>query len=406
MNWKGGKKYIIANNINLLLQEAVELNILNLDNVLTEVMSKKIEYIERIHPYTITPPKDSKHRWQTYYLLNGKRVSMRAKSKEALLQKLILYYAQQTDSKKITFASTYNEWLEYKKPLTSSTNTLTRYKQRYSKYLETSCINFVPIRELDDLILEKELNRIVKENQLSRKEWVNLKTILRGVFSYALRKRYITQNPLEDVNILVKFKQVSRKPAIELTFNTEEKLALEKYLDTKYHENEDLSFLAIKMNLNLGLRVGELVALKWTDIISNKELHVVREEVRNQETGIYSVVEHTKTNTDRFVYLVPKVQKMLELIPRESGFIFSRNGNRITSRQISYVLEKYAQVNGIKVKSTHKMRRTYASTLAANNVPLECIREQLGHSSLLTTMGYIHNPLTKEETYNLLKEAL
>jgi hypothetical protein len=181
---------------------------------------------------------------------------------------------------------------------------------------------------------------------------------------------------------------------------------LEKYLDTKYHENEDLSFLAIKMNLNLGLRVGELVALKWTDIISNKELHVVREEVRNQETGIYSVVEHTKTNTDRFVYLVPKVQKMLELIPRESGFIFSRNGNRITSRQISYVLEKYAQVNGIKVKSTHKMRRTYASTLAANNVPLECIREQLGHSSLLTTMGYIHNPLTKEETYNLLKEAL
>ena len=151
--------------------------------------------------------------------------------------------------------------------------------------------------------------------------------------------------------------------------------------------------------------MGELVALKWEDI-SDNELHVVREEVRNQETGIYNVVEHTKTHTDRFVFIVPKVQKLLALISKESDYIFTRNCNRLTSRQISYVLEKYANDNGLKVKSTHKIRRTYASTLASKNVPLECIREQLGHSSLLTTIGYIHNSLTKEETYNLLKESL
>ena len=42
----------------------------------------------------------------------------------------------------------------------------------------------------------------------------------------------------------------------------------------------------------------------------------------------------------------------------------------------------------------------------ANGVPIDFIREQLGHSSLSTTYGYIYNPLTEEETYNMLTRAL
>lgn len=47
-----------------------------------------------------------------------------------------------------------------------------------------------------------------------------------------------------------------------------------------------------------------------------------------------------------------------------------------------------------------------ASRLNANGVPLDCIREQLGHSSLSTTLGYIYNPLMEKETYNLISKAL
>jgi len=83
-----------------------------------------------------------------------------------------------------------------------------------------------------------------------------------------------------------------------------------------------------------------------------------------------------------------------------------RNGERITARQIAYVLEKFAERQGVTTKSTHKMRKTYASNLNASGVPLDCIREMLGHSSLLTTLGYIYNPLTESETYNLIEKAL
>ena len=52
------------------------------------------------------------------------------------------------------------------------------------------------------------------------------------------------------------------------------------------------------------------------------------------------------------------------------------------------------------------MRKTYASMCDARGVPTDFIREQLGHSSLSTTYGYIYNPLTEEETYGALVRAL
>ena len=52
------------------------------------------------------------------------------------------------------------------------------------------------------------------------------------------------------------------------------------------------------------------------------------------------------------------------------------------------------------------MRKTYASNLNAHGVPLDSIRELLGHTNLQTTLGYIYNPLTEKETYNLISQAL
>ena len=52
------------------------------------------------------------------------------------------------------------------------------------------------------------------------------------------------------------------------------------------------------------------------------------------------------------------------------------------------------------------MRKTYASNLNASGVPVDEIRELLGHSNLSTTMGYLYNPLTEKETYERIKAAL
>lgn len=390
-----------------LLKEVIDYGIIDADSVLDMLMSNKREQILKIHPYAITPPTSEDGRWQTTYKeANGKRRNIKAPSKEALLDKLIPFYFSNPHADKMTFHVLYEEWLEYKQTVTNSPNTIKRHEQHYRKYFESSVLHEKKLKQLDELLLEKECNRIVKGYNLSRKEWGNVKTILNGMFAYAVRKKYLTENPMENVKILVKFKQIVKKTGKTETYNSDELKSLNQYLDRMYAETLDTSFLAVKLNFLLGLRVGELVALKWEDYSDMNHLHIVREEVRNQNTNTYEVVEHTKTNSDRFVVLVPKAINILQKVKRSSDYIFTRNGERLTSRQVAYVLEKYAERQGVAIKSTHKMRKTYASNLNASGVPLDCIRELLGHSNLNTTLGYIYNPLTEKETYNLIAKAL
>ncbi|MCM1302887.1 MAG: tyrosine-type recombinase/integrase [Lachnospiraceae bacterium] len=323
-----------------------------------------------------------------------------------MLEKLAALYLSGSDIDNLTFHDLYGEWLGFKATITNSPNTLKRHQQHYKKYILSSALHGMKLKKIDELLLEKECNRIVKDFNLSKKEWCNVKTILAGMYVYALRKGYLQGNPMDKVQIHVKYRQVVRKTGKTETFNTEELAALNRYLDQMYAETGDTIFLAVRVNFLLGLRVGELTALKWSDWQGGKSLHVVREEVRDQTANRYEVVEHTKTNSDRFVVLVPHAVSILQKIPRQGDFIFMRDGERITSRQVAYVLEKYAERQGISTKSTHKMRKTYASNLNASGVPLDCIREQLGHNNLSTTLGYIYNPLTENQTYDLMTNAL
>lgn len=398
------------NNKNMsifLLKEALDCGIINADSVLDMLMSTKREQIRKIHTYAITPPAKEGGRWQTCYKgADGKRKNIKAQTEEELLDKLIPLYFQNSHIDKLTFYELYEEWLEYKQTVTNSPNTIKRHKQHYKKYFEPSSLHNKKIKRIDELLLESECNRIVREFNLTRKEWGNIKTILNGMFEYAIRKKYLTENPMDKVQILVKFKQVVRKTGKTETYNSDELKDLNQYLDRMYTETGDTAFLAVKLNFLLGLRVGELVALKWEDYCNSNHLHIVREEVRNQVTNQYEVVEHTKTNRDRFVVLVPKAIHILQKVEHTGDYIFIRDGKRLTSRQIAYVLEKYAERQGLSTKSTHKMRKTFASNLNASGVPLDCIRELLGHSNLNTTLGYIYNPLTEQETYDLISKAL
>lgn len=390
-----------------LLKEAIECGILNSDSVLDIIMSSKKEQIKKMHPYAITPPSKDGGRWQTWYKgTDGKRKNIKAQTEEELLDKLVPLYFQNSYIDKLTFHKLYEEWLEYKKTVTNSPNTIKRHTQHYSKYFEPSCLHTTKIKQVNELLLESECNRIVKDFNLSRKEWGNIKTILNGMFQYAVRKKYLSENPMEKIQIHIKFKQIVRKTGKTETYNTDELKDLNQYLDRMYTETGDTAFLAVKLNFLLGLRVGELVALKWEDLSDENHLHIVREEVRNQITNQCEVVEHTKTNCDRFVVLVPKAINLLQKIEHTGNYIFMRKGERIRARQIAYVLEKYAERQGIATKSTHKMRKTYASNLNAKGVPLDSIRELLGHSNPNTTLGYILNPLTEKETYDLITKAL
>jgi len=397
-----------SKNINIsILKNALENGIISSDSVFDMLMTAKKDRIRKIHKYAITPPSGEGKRWQTYYKgQDGKRKIIKTQTENELIEKLILIYFSDSHIDKLTFHELYEEWLAYKETVTDSQNTIKRHKQHYRKYFAVTCLHGKKIKHINELMLETECNRIVRDYNLPRKEWCNIKAILNGMYQYAVRKKYLADNPMDKVQILVRFKQIVRKTGKTETYNSDELKELNQYLDQMYAETNDTVYLAVKLNFLIGLRVGELTALKWVDQVSQDHLHIVREETRNQVVNQYEVVEHTKTNRDRFVVLVPKAINILQMIERTDEFIFMRDGERITSRMVAYVLEKYAERQGLTTKSTHKMRKTFASNLNANGVPLDCIRELLGHSDLNTTLGYIYNPLTEKETYDLISKAL
>lgn len=218
-----------------LLQFICENAILEVDSVHDEIMATLREKVKKEHPYTFTPPKTEGGRWQTSYIDEcGKRKNLKAQTKEELLDKLIPIYFANTHIDNLTFHGLYEEWLEYKATVTSSPNTIKRHRQHYSRYFEPSVLHGMKIKKIDELLLEKECNRIVKEFNLPRKEWYNARTILNGMYEYAVRKKYLQENPMEKVQLLVKFRQVVKKTGKTETFNTEELADMNAFLEKMY----------------------------------------------------------------------------------------------------------------------------------------------------------------------------
>ena len=387
------------------LTEAIDLGIIDMSAVHQSIMATKKQQVLKMHKYKIALSSDG--RYQTMFVdqTTGKRKNVKGKTEDEVLTKLVDLYFQNTYIDNLTFHDVYNEWLEHKKLTTSSVNTIVRHRQHYNRYFANSKLDKMKFNKIDSLKLEEECCQIIKNFNMSHKEWQNAKTILNGMYDLALTKKYISTNLMHDLKITVKFRQIAKKSAKTEVFNNSELPELNSYLDSMISDTHDASFYAVRINFLLGLRVGELVALKWSDI-ENLNLHVVREEVRNQETNTYEIEDHTKTHEDRYVTLIPQALELFNQIDHQGEYIFMRNGERLTSRQIQYVLEKYAERNDKIVKRSHKMRKTFASRLANAGVALDFVREQMGHTNLETTLSYVYNTATDAETYDLMQKAL
>ena len=188
----------------------------------------------------------------------------------------------------------------------------------------------------------------------------------------------------------------------------------------------------------MGLRAGELCALRWRDLNMDKwEISIIQEMVHMDATelsnpyydvykasgqivilpgqegrkGVYVLLDHTKTHTERVIPVVHKAQKIFKLLKtnapdaKPDDFIFGYGSKYLNLRSINSILEYACKHISTDVKRSHKLRKTYASRLNAAGLPLDQIRACLGHSNTATTLGYIYNPLTPEESLSIMEKA-
>ena len=148
------------------------------------------------------------------------------------------------------------------------------------------------------------------------------------------------------------------------------------YKKTEYSDYlEPILILA----LNTGLRKGELLSLKWSDInLHTKQVTVQGANAKSSNT------RHIPLNTDALEML----RKWKKQDQYDNYVFYNGNGLKLDDFKKSYKsLLKLANITSFRI---HDLRHHFASKLVMNNVPLNTVRELLGHADISTTLRYAH----------------
>ena len=267
---------------------------------------------------------------------------------------------------KIPFEKFKEQYLEYSKG-----------NKRPNSYLRDEC----SLKHLSKFFGTKTLSEInpfmVEKYKLARKEeaaepaTINRELgCLRHMFNMATKWKKAQVNPVREVKFLREPKGKER-----ILSEEEEKRLLETVrLTTKSQHLEPIIVTA----LNTGMRKGEIVNLKWSNV--------------DFKVGAI-IVEGTKNGEVRKIPMNKKLTDTLESAKKVSKgeFVFSENGKPYRDVKTGWwtVLKK-AEIEGFRF---HDLRHTFGSRLGMKGYDIKTIAELMGHKDIKMTMRYSHPTL-------------
>lgn len=310
----------------------------------------------------------------------------------------------------VTIQMLITEWLEiYKKQVKNAT------------YVPTiSIMNKVLIGLDPDTLVIKVTPALITNllefflyndtQNLSNKYVRIIKAKLSVLFHYAVTKKYIAKNPVESIK--VNWKRSSSPTKIKDKFLEDDELKI--LLDYAYKKNFRYGTLIEWLYLT-GMRIGEALALHWSDISYDEGIYTVSVtgtlEYKNIAIDKQYKSDQTKTSAGmREIQLSKQAVEIFEQLQdlnRDNGsFIFQTStGSVIQVSSINSFLRTAKKELGIdKPLSTHIFRHTHISKLAELGVPLYVIQNRVGHeSSKITQTIYLH---VTENAKDQLKDKL
>ncbi|URJ45424.1 tyrosine recombinase XerS [Paenibacillus polymyxa] len=172
-----------------------------------------------------------------------------------------------------------------------------------------------------------------------------------------------------------------------------------KRIFTFHQFNRERDTAIVSLILGSGLRLSEVAGINMDDLDLNKALvRVVRKGDKEQY-----VYFSKQALMDLESYL--QIRETRYLPDKQENYLFiaapvGRKGKsrRLTQRSIEKLIEKYATAFGKPSLTVHSLRHSFATRYHLENNDVPRLKNQLGHSSIQTTMIYTH--LTDEEMRN------
>lgn len=189
---------------------------------------------------------------------------------------------------------------------------------------------------------------------------------------------------------------------------------------TMYQKQVDnLGMLALFTTLfYTGLRIGEIRALKWSDInfedgYINVSKSVTNKAIKAKNDKSYLILTPKSKSSVRKVYypleeLEPVLMKHLERAQKRidyniNWFVFG-DDHPYSETNIRRQNIKYAKRAKLPVIRIHDYRHSYISMLYKLNVDVAVTKEQAGHASIQTTMN-IYTHLSESDKKNAITDA-
>ncbi|MEO8231493.1 MAG: tyrosine-type recombinase/integrase [Ignavibacteriota bacterium] len=266
-------------------------------------------------------------------------------------------------------------------------NSIKKYKTVIDFFKDFVNVNHLKyVDEFGPSKAEKFYQHLVAERELDKGNHKQIikakpKTInfylatVRELFKREILKDHIQKNPFAHIKNL----RVER-PHPEYYTKEEIQLFFSQPMKVEYHN-------AFKAFLLTGTRFEELANLKVTDIdLNERTVNVCNKE------GF-------TTKTENAVRVIPMSDELYDILlsivnnAQQNDYVFkSPNGSKLRERSLLTVCKRVAKNAGITSRAfIHKFRHTFATMLVQSDVPLESIKELLGHSSVVETEIYAHN---------------
>lgn len=270
------------------------------------------------------------------------------------------------------------EWIEFKK--------LEIRNSSYNNYLYTIKNRIVPEfgdRDISEISRKELQNYIINQSCNLRKETIlGITKVLSQSFKYAVEEGYILETPYKNIKIkkdngvkeVKTFSQKDIKKILEVEGFTEQKKNI------------------VNLAYRTGMRIGEILALKWEDINFEQKFITVRRTLSSYDNGNPEICEPKTKQSRRRIDLDNIILESLNSTKQNNEYVYCKDDGSIYSRQyISKSFRKMCKSANVQYYSFHTLRHTHASVLLANGVHPKIVQERLGHAKISTTLDtYSH----------------
>lgn len=262
-----------------------------------------------------------------------------------------------------------------------------------------------PLSAITADIIQRELITAMYESDYSYSTIRKCFILLNECLKSAYHRDLISKNVCECVTVPSKKLFVQK----EIRFLNDKEI---ESLSAAAKESQSINALIIPIMLYTGVRVGEMLSLKWSDIdFKNYYIYVHSNTVsaydKDHNKRIVIEQDSTKTRKGRIVYLTRSALYYLtrlyqKRMPKLNDYLVITNGKRELwiLRRVYNALCCQADIK--EPHGLHTLRHTFASLMIRKGIDIKIVSEMLGHSSISFTYNtYVH--LIEEEKAKVMQ---